>query len=72
MTLAFLNYLLLLAQFSFICTVSRHFLITVALTSLISYLFEKVSLTTSKSKLKICNYAYPNSVKILINLSPII
>lgn len=45
---------------------------TVALTGLISCLSEKVSLTTSESKIKMLNYTYPNMVKISTNLSPII
>lgn len=75
MTLAFWNYLLLLlAQFSFICTASQcpdisHHSCS---HSFISYLFEKVSMTTSESKMRTFNYTYPNMVKILINLSPII
>lgn len=62
---AFWNYLLLLlAQRCFPCPASQHPDIsihscTVALTSLISCLFEKVSLTTSESKIKTLNYTYP-------------
>lgn len=36
---------------------------TVALTSLISCLFEKISMTTSESKIKMLNYTYPNIAK---------
>lgn len=52
--------------------VSWHFPFIVALTSLISYLFQKVSTTTSELKMKTLNYTYPNVVKISINLNPII
>lgn len=51
--------------------VSWHFPFIVALTSLISYLFQKVSTTTSELKMKTLNYTSPNVAKISINLSSI-